>query len=134
MAIPEGISALADGNCTMHGVITSTVMAFSCRYVAMQALQAGNVPAVLISGGSGHSTVHLYNSIRRHPVWHPISTQEGRYEAEVNRGSCTGMTNPRRIKHKCFTPGTQAGASAAARYSPTSPKYAGLHLVLAADL
>jgi hypothetical protein len=59
--------------------------ACACRYTAVQALQAGTVPAVLISGGLGHSTIHLYNSIRDHPVWHHISTQEGRFEAEVCR-------------------------------------------------
>jgi hypothetical protein len=56
----------------------------------VQALQAGIVPSVLISGGSGHSTVHLYKSIRDHPVWHHIPTQEGRHEAEVG-GEGTGQ-------------------------------------------
>lgn len=60
-------------------------MWLACRYTAALALQAGTVPAVLISGGLGHSTIHLYNSIRDHPVWHHIPTQEGRFEAEVCR-------------------------------------------------
>lgn len=49
----------------------------------MQALQHGTVPAILITGGKGHSTIHLYNAVRRHPIWHNINTAEGRYEAEV---------------------------------------------------
>lgn len=54
----------------------------------MHLLQQGLVPAVLISGGSGHSTVHLYESIRRHPLWRDrVATPEGRHEAEVLR-SC----------------------------------------------
>lgn len=49
----------------------------------MEALQQGSVPAVLITGGKGHSTVHLYNSVRNHPIWHSIDVTEGRFEAEV---------------------------------------------------
>jgi hypothetical protein len=57
---------------------------WSCpRYVAVQAVKAGTVPKLLISGGSGHSTIHLYNSIRNHPIWRTIPTHEGRHEAEV---------------------------------------------------
>lgn len=67
------------------------------RYVAVQALQAGIVPSVLISGGSGHSTIHLYHSIRDHPVWHHIPTHEGRHEAEVGwfaRGPSSSFLPP----------------------------------------
>lgn len=57
----------------------------TCRYVAVNALQQGAVPKILITGGKGHSTMHLYNSVRNHPTWHSISTTVGRYEAEVLR-------------------------------------------------
>lgn len=62
-----------------------------CRYAAVRALKAGTVPFVLISGGSGHSTIHLYNAIREHPVWHYIPTHEGRHEAQVCVCVCCGL-------------------------------------------
>jgi hypothetical protein len=49
-----------------------------CRYVAVKALQNGSFPRILISGGYGHSTAHLYSSVSKHPLWHPINTAEGR--------------------------------------------------------
>lgn len=64
----------------------------------MKALQQATVPSVLITGGKGHSTIHLYNSVRNHPVWHSIDTTEGRYEAEVLQDLFTALgVNPQQL-------------------------------------
>lgn len=49
------------------------------------------MPQLLITGGVGHSTVHLYNSVARHPVWHYINTAQGRFEAEVLQDLCFAL-------------------------------------------
>jgi len=54
-----------------------------CRYVAFAALQAGTVPQVLITGGAGHSTQHLYDAVSKHPVWSCIPVGGDRTEADV---------------------------------------------------
>uniref|UniRef100_A0A383VEQ5 Uncharacterized protein n=1 Tax=Tetradesmus obliquus TaxID=3088 RepID=A0A383VEQ5_TETOB len=72
------VSAVQADLCVVCG---SSVLATA--YVAVRALQSGSIPRLLISGGCGHSTAHLYNSMSRHPLWHSIDTTEGRHEAEV---------------------------------------------------
>jgi hypothetical protein len=64
-------------NCSLDAEVTPLIL-LSCRYVAVKALQSGSFPRILISGGYGHSTAHLYSSVSKHPLWHPISTAEGR--------------------------------------------------------
>jgi hypothetical protein len=43
------------------------------------------VPKLLVTGGRGHSTAHLYNSVKHHPAWRLLPAPDGRCEAEVLR-------------------------------------------------
>jgi hypothetical protein len=77
--VPSIEAAPAADLCVVCG---SSVLATA--YAAVHALQLGKAPHVLISGGVGHSTVHLYESVHSHPTWgRVVDTSEGRFEAQV---------------------------------------------------
>lgn len=97
---------------------------WSRRYAAVRALKAGTVPCVLISGGSGHSTIYLYNAVREHPVWHYIPTHEGRHEAEVCVAVCVRPIEPLSLLQQQPPPALAVAASSS-RVAQVVPAPAG---------
>ena len=51
-------------------------------HLAAQAIKEGLTKHLLISGGIGHSTKYLYDTVAAHPIYHSIKTK-GRAEADI---------------------------------------------------
>lgn len=82
------MTALTPENPTDLLLVTGSCL-LSPLEVAAYALKYEVTPLLLLSGGIGHSTPHLYDSVAHHPEYHTVAT-EGRAEADIMYDILTG--------------------------------------------